>query len=714
MRESLFSPLWYRVADLKPRLRSHVRVSRHHYRGQLWFVLQDQLSSRHHRLNASAYEFAGRLDGERSVQEIWDAVVALKGEGAPSQDEALQILAQLNEADLLHAAIMPDISEAFRRRDARKQKRRRGALNPMAFRVPLVDPTRLLNRGAQFVRPLFHPVMLVLWAAVVGFGLLAALTHWAPIKAHAAVYMLTPKYLFLLWLCYPIIKAVHELGHAFATRVWGGEVHEMGVTLFLLIPVPYVDASAATAFREKGRRMIVGAVGVMVELLLAALATVVWLNLQDGLVRDIAFITMFVGSVSTLLFNGNPLMRFDGYYVLSDALDLPNLGPRSNAYLMYLAQRYLLGIKSLPSPATNTAERLWLFSYGVASWIYRIFLSVLITFWLTAKSVLLGMVAGIWMFVALLLKPVAAGFRFLLTSPRLAARRLRAIALAGAAVAGVSMFVFLVPMPHSTGVHGVVWLPEQAQVRAGTDGFIEQILVADGQRVVRGEPLVILSDPELAANKKRLHAQLTALEVERQDALVKNPVRAQSIGEAMRRYEGEIHDIDERVRQLTVSSAVDGIVAMPKAQDALHGFAAKGTLLAQVLPAGGAQIRVVVPQSDVALVRDQTRAVDVRLAEAPGTSLAAQVVRAMPAATNELPSAALGDRAGGPFATDIGDSTGLRTLEPVFLVDLAVASGVAQRVGGRVEARFKHGSEPLAARAYRAVALALLLHFTRD
>ena len=162
--------------------------------------------------------------------------------------------------------------------------------------------------------------------------------------------MLTPKYLLMMWLFYPVIKSFHELGHGLAVKAWGGEVRETGVSILMLMPVPFVDASAASAFPEKHRRAAVGAAGMMVELFFAALATFVWLNVEDGFVRDIAFVLMVIGGVSTVLFNGNPLLRFDGYYVLSDLLDVPNLGPRSNAYVAYLAQRYLLKIENAVSP----------------------------------------------------------------------------------------------------------------------------------------------------------------------------------------------------------------------------------------------------------------------------------------------------------------------------------------------------------------------------
>ena len=205
MAEFLFSSHWYRVANLHPRLRSHVRVSRQFYRDQLWFLLQDQTSGRHHRVNQNAYQFIGRMDGNRTVQEIWDALLEEFGADAPTQDETIQVLCQLSDVDLLHCETTPDVTELFRRRDERSSKRRQAMINPLAFRVPLLDPSRLLDRFTPFVRILFHPAMLLVWLAIVSFAAMIVFSNWPTLRAQASTHMLTPRYLLLLWLSYPII-----------------------------------------------------------------------------------------------------------------------------------------------------------------------------------------------------------------------------------------------------------------------------------------------------------------------------------------------------------------------------------------------------------------------------------------------------------------------------------------------------------------------------
>ena len=173
-----------------------------------------------------------------------------------------------------------------------------------------------------------------------------------------------------------MVKVVHEFAHAYAVKLWGGEVHEMGIMLLVLMPLPYVDATSASAFRLKRRRMLVGAAGVLIEIFVAAVAMLVWVNVEPGAVRAISYNVMLVAGVSTLLFNGNPLLRYDAYYVLSDYLEIPNFGTRSTRYLSYLLQRYLLGIKDASFPPASAGEKRWLLFYAVASSIYRVFISL--------------------------------------------------------------------------------------------------------------------------------------------------------------------------------------------------------------------------------------------------------------------------------------------------------------------------------------------------
>jgi putative peptide zinc metalloprotease protein len=295
----------------------------------------------------------------------------------------------------------------------------------------------------------------------------------------------------------------------------------------------------------------------------------------------------------------------------------------------------------------------------------------------------------------MLLKPAIAGWRFLLGSPQLNARRSRAVLAAGGLTLGLAVFLGAVPMPYSTLAEGVVWLPEQARVRPDTDGFIQQILVKDGQPVKRGQPLFVLTNPDLTARREEVDFRLSGLVSKLFDAMHRDPAKAQEVSHELERTRAELKQIDERLAGLLIRSPSDGMLAITRQQDLESIYVAKGTILANVLTPEEIGVRAVVTQDDAILLKQRTREVEVRLAENPSQVFSANLTGEIPAATSTLPSAALGDKGGGQLVTDPTDKDGLLTLQPVFIVDLHIPTTAVKRIGGRAWVRFSHGAEPL-------------------
>jgi len=690
----LFSAQWYRVAGLHPRLRAHVEVSRHVYRGQVWYLLQDRSSGRNHRVDETAFHLIGRMDGRRSTDEIWHALLGQLGERTPTQDEAVELLCQLSDHELLQCEITPDVAELFRRRFRNTRKRRLAMLNPLSFRVPLFDPDRTLSRLAPLGRLLFSPVMLALWLVTLLLAAVAAAANWNEIRAFAGVNMLTPRYLLLTWISYPLVKAVHELAHGLAVKTWGGEVRETGISVMLLLPVPYVDASAASAFPERWRRAVVAGAGIMAELLLAAVALLVWLAVEDGAVRDCAFVVMFICTVSTLLFNGNPLLRFDGYYVLSDLLDMPNLAPRANAWIAYLAQRHLLGASGVPPP-TTAGEPALLAAYALLAYAWRWVVSVLIVLWCGSYSFWLGLLAAAFVGLAMVVKPIARMLDFLRRAPQLARTRSRSYAVAGGLATALLLILFALPLPFSTTVDGVVWMPEDARIRAGTSGFVSEVLVGDGQPVRAGDALIVLDDPDLQAQHAGAAARMQALEVEHTRALGLDTPLAHALEQDLAAQRSEVADLQRRLDSLVVTAPVSGALVLPRPQDLPGSYVARGQVLAHVLRPEDIAVKVAVPQADAGLIHTATRAVEVSLLDRVAQRERAHLSGGMPAATAMLPTAALGTRSGGSVPVDPSDPKGMRTLEPVFLIDVKLEARRLERVGARAWVRFDHGMRPI-------------------
>ena len=713
MAKPLFSDSWYRVAALLPRLRSHTRVHRHDYRGQLWYVIQDHSSGRHHRLSPSAYAIVGLMDGARSVQQIWTAATNRLGERAPTQDETIKLLGMLHAADLLQCDATPDSLELFRRFQRHQQtKLKRSLLNPMSMRFPLFDPDRFLTRTLPFVRPLFSRWALLAWLAVVASGAALAGAHWPELTDDLAERAFAPQSMLLLGLTFPLLKGLHELGHAYATKVWGGEVHEMGIMLLVLMPVPYVDASASSAFPDKRRRVAVSAAGIVVEVFLACLALFAWLSVEPGLVRDLLYNLVLIGGASTILFNGNPLLRFDGYYVLADAIEIPNLAARSTQHIGYLIQRHLFGVQEAQSPATSLGERRWFVAYAVAAFVYRAFVMVAIALFIGSRFLAVGALLAIWFTASQLVAPALRHLAFVFQSPRLQRTRARAVTATAAIAAGLALFLFLLPLPLRTRAEGVVWMPEQAQVRAGAEGFVTRILVAPESAVRSGEPLIEVEDPLLEAQLRVVEARWRELDARYRAAWYADPVQAGIVKEELVAAEADLVRARERVREVVILSPSDGTFVVPGAQDLLGRFVHQGELVGYVIDPARATVRVAVPQSDVGLIRQRTRGVEVRLADRLAEALPASIQREAPAATNRLPSPALGRNGGGPFALDPEDTDGTLARDKLFQFDIELPPrALPEYAGGRVYVRFHHGTEPLAQRSFRSLRRLFLRQF---
>jgi putative peptide zinc metalloprotease protein len=714
MGNSLYSASWYRVADLKPRLRIHVELHRQRFRGALWYVVQDHQTGRFHRLSPAAYHAVCLMDGRRSVDAIWRAISDKLGEEQPTQEDMVRLLSMLHGSDLLVGELPPDLDELA----LRSERQGRRALlmklrNPLALRMPLFDPDRLLAATLPLVRPLFSVTGLILWAALVLSGCVVAAMNWNALAGNIVDQAFSIQNVLLMIVLYPAIKAIHEFGHAYATKVWGGEVHEMGVMLLVLVPVPYVDATASSAFREPWRRAVVGGAGILVEAALAAIAIIVWVNAEPGLVRAIAFNVALIGGASTILFNGNPLLRFDGYYVLSDLVGIPNLSASANKYFFEVVQRTAFGIATTTGIDQAAGVRSWLLFYAVASFLYRTMITLTIALFIASKLFFVGIVlAVVTVFTALVL-PVLKGIKYLLTSPQLRTHRRRALVISGGAAAALASLLLLVPLPYATLAEGIVWIGENATVRARTDGAI--MTVTDPGQAISpaGTELIAMADPILSASLEVLESQRDELNLRLEAVKLNDVVQGNMLREQIRHTEGQLSASRRRLADLTIRSGKDGrfLTAMP-VNDMSGRFLKRGDTIGYLVGDDDKIVRVVVPQADVDLIRRRTQRIDIRLVDDFEHVLPATLLREMPAAQAEIPHAALSTAGGGAVVLDPSRPDRLQPLETMFHFDLAMrGDSLPARLGGRVHVRFDHGHEPIAFRMLRGIRQLFLRQF---
>jgi putative peptide zinc metalloprotease protein len=713
MSEAFHSAAWYRVGSLVPRLAVRAQVHRHRYRGEAWYVLQDHASGRTHRFTPATYLLLGLMDGQRTVDQIWQTAVERLEDQAPGQDEMIRLLGQLHGADLLECEVTPDTEELFRRHSRQATGNwLRNVRNPFSVRIPLWDPDRFLERAIHSMRWLFGSAGVLLWLAMAGAGLVLAGIHWDELTQNFSDRVLSGHNLAVAFLVFPFVKLLHELGHAFATKASGGEVHDIGILLLVFMPVPYVDASASSAFRSKTSRAVVGAAGMLVETFLAAAAMIVWVLVEPGVARAIAFNVMVIAGFSTVIFNGNPLLRYDGYYILCDLIEMPNLAARSQQYWLNLVERRLFGMDHVEPPVLADGERIWLATFAVAAFAYRTLVTIGIILFIAGEFYFIGVVFALWGAVAMILAPVWKALRYLMSNPRLAHRRRRAIALSAGTFAAALAFVMFVPVPLRTSAEGVVWLPEDAQVRAGTDGFVRRVIVAPGRNVEAGRALIESEDPVLAARIGVLEAKVAELQAKYTAEMFSDRVQAEVTREELSSATQTLARENERSGQLVARAGSAGIFVLPQVEDLPGRFARKGQVLGYVVEPSATLVRAIVGQDDIELVRDHLKRVEVRLSDQLADIITVRLAREVPAAKDQLPSAALTTEGGGTLPSDPRDQKGVKSIASVFQFDLELPPEAQQfHFGTRAYVRFEHSPEPLASQWYRRVRQLFLARF---
>jgi len=733
------------VAELHPRLRSTVQISRQHFRGESWHVVQDHTNNAFFRLAEPAYRFIGLLDGKRSVADAWKFVSEQLGDDAPTQGEVIQLLGQLYTANLLQAEVPADTHTLFARYKKRKSREITSYLmNIMFARLPLIDPDAFLERWIKLLGWIFSPVGLVVWLALIGWGIysIAEYPGWQQELTKQQGGLLSPENLVLLYVAFAFIKGFHEMGHAISCKKFGrqsgtgGEVHVIGIMFLVFTPVPYVDASSSWALRNKWHRAIVGAAGMWVELAIASIAAMVWARVGVPWIHAFAYNVMFVASFSTIVFNANPLLRYDGYYILSDLLEIPNLGQRANEFIYYLVKRYVWNVRFARNPAYSRSEEGWLFAYAIASFLMRAVVSVSIMFYLASvldgALILLATAMAIAGILTWVMVPIGKFLHYLATNTELSRVRTRAVVTTALFAIALIAGVGAIPFPDRARAQGVVEPLDMKEIFAGNDGFVEEmspVIASVATRpgdvlaipvVSKNELLVRSVNPQLESQRKELVAERQRLVVRRNMAFTEEVGKAQLVQGQIDAIDAQIKEMDERLKELEVRAPQDGVLVVPELESKKHAFLRQGDRLGLVAGLDNLIIRAAAENElGGPLDTEASRRVEIRVEGRPEILLTGRIAGKVPAGTNQLPSAALGYQMGGQFNTAPDDKQGTKTVENFFEVridHIALEKGPADLMekykadkklpllpGQRVVVRFDLRHKPLAAQAWTSL-----------
>lgn len=703
---AVFDESWFRVKDRHLRLLPGVELVRQYFKGERWYVVCDKLGHQYFRIRPEAYTFICYMEVSNTIAEAWQRMLRADPTNAPSQGDVIQLLSQLYRSGLLRGDQLIDIEAlADSRKTESKAKLKQQWSNFLFLKIPLFNPDPFLRRTLGAASWCFSQIGILIWLGMVLWGFQTLALNWGRFK-DVSEGLLGLANLPWLYLAMVITKTLHEFGHSYACRRYGREVPEMGIMLLVFNPLPYMDASACYAFTKKFRRVFVGAAGMYVEIFVAALAILYWANAAEGTLTRLAYNMAITASISTVLFNLNPLLRFDGYHILTDLTETPNLQMKAQNLMKYWVNRYAYGLHTETIPVNSRSEATWLTVFFIASWIYRLFLLVGILFFVSKQWLIVGALIAVVFGIMWLIVPVVKAAHYVFWGAKLMNKRIRAVSVTCGFFAIVFGLLWWCPAPHYFRVEGIVQSDPFVNVYTEGSGKLVAIDVPSGEFVSKGAVLATMENDELLEEVCLMDIEAVRIESliysdRSDDGTQLSGLIASRDALVVRR-----EDLAERLKHLKVRAPVAGRWIAPGLHEYVATMVPRGAPIGFVRGETHYRFSAVVRQRDVdRLFTDIGKTAEVKLFGEEFTTMQLSEVTPIPAEQSELPSASLGVMGGGSFGVNTNERNGASASEPFFEVraKLLVPEDKTANHGQRGIARLRLPNLPLGRQWYLRV-----------
>lgn len=561
------------------RARPDLVVERIDYQGQRSYVIKDPVGLKYHRLRPEQYRALQLLDDHRSLEELRDALKVDFPALHLQLTDVQSLVSDLHKGGLVYTD-RPGQGAAMlgKRRVERRKKVKQTLKSFLYLRLPGWDPETTLIAMLPFVRWFFQPwAVFLTWTLVLSAWVVLGINFGTFSRELPAFHQFFgwPNILYM-WATLALCKVVHEFGHGLSCKYFGSECHEMGVMLLVFSPCLYCDVTDSWMLRNKWKRIAIGAAGMYVEVVLSAIAIYVWAFAGDGLVKMLALNVFFVTTITTVIFNLNPLMRFDGYYMLSDFLEIPNLRQKAEKMLREKFGWYCLGIEPRHDPFMPETGTFWFVTYAIAAWSYRWFImfgiSIFLYTWLKPYDLQsIGATLAVTAVVGAVVSPFMALYQ-MLSAPRSDPLSKPKIALTLTALAAILVAASFIPLPLHVKAPFLVEPAGASPVYVQTSGELSEVRVRPGEHVEAGAVLAVLVNPELADELRQLEAELST-ERERARAFSQSRDDARHLMAVQRiaGLEERIADTRERLEKLTIVAPIAGVVVEPAEQTGSRG-----------------------------------------------------------------------------------------------------------------------------------------------
>lgn len=614
------APAGQAAEHLRVKLRPDLVVQPQFYEGMTHYVIKDPIALKYFRFKVEEYFLLQQFDGKNTLQDVKRGFEKKYRPQTISVEDLIRFASQLHEAGIAQIDT-PEQGKVLitRRRKNRWKRLWQFMANILYIKIPIIDPEKLLTRMYPFFRWIYTKWFITFSVGTMLAALTLVISHWTEFQAKLPEFQsfFNWRTIVYFWCSLAVVKVIHEFGHGLTAKHFGGEVHEMGILFLVLTPALYCDVTDSWLLPSKWKRIWISAAGIYVECFLASLATFVWWNTTEGLLNSLMLATMFICSVNTILFNANPLLRYDGYYVMADWLEIPNLRMKSTQFFAYLFQEKVLGLE-IPVQSYMPKSRRGLFvTYAITSYLYRWLVTFSILYFLTQflkpyKLQTISYMLAIGSLVPLAGMPCYQMFKFVRQPGRMRkvkkARAAAFSAVAGAAIAGI----LLIPTPLRVTGTLVLTAAQPAQIYAEIPGRLVELKVRDGDPVHEGQIIATLSNLDLQREREKMQGDLEvnvrkAMAYSKSFRSREDRALAMELEEHAQMLEPALAKLTEQIGKLTLIAPRDGNALGVPHPETTGQWVKPGKAFCEVGDPHKLEAHLILDQTDIDLVRVDRR-----------------------------------------------------------------------------------------------------------
>ncbi|MEM7476194.1 MAG: hypothetical protein AAF483_14460 [Planctomycetota bacterium] len=654
------------LRELRSGLRANLQVTRQVNRGKPVYTLYDPVSFQAHRLSHFDYKVLSCLNDNQTLQNSFEDCVARGFLQASNEEQFYSFIKNLDLLGLLSTS-QQSHSSLYKKFLAKQAAERKSKIFDFLFlTIPLSNPDRFLDRTYRYFSFLFTKAALCVWLVALTFFLAVLFNRWSDFVAPLNNLLAANNLVFMV-IAFFGLKVLHEFGHGYACKNFGGRVPEMGCKLIVGMPLAYVDASSAWSFHSRAQRIVVMLGGMYFESLVAIPALLIWAAMPNSIAGSCAYQLVFMAGVATILFNANPFMKFDGYFMLSDLVGIPNLRTKAILVLQQTLQRRVLGMQV--KPFSHGGERIFLFFFGLGSVLYTTLIMISISGIVVARLHFVGLILAGYKLGSLAFGLLKKLFNFLLFSEATEEVRPRARFVAFCLATGIPSLLFLAPIPTGIQVQGIVSAQKSTVIRANTAGILRQVEDLNNHPVEAGQPLATLENIDTTSSQKseEIAADAStkqAFFVSRQDLAEATKLQSES-----RFQQYRLMQADRQKRELQILAPHSGKLVFIVPDYTRGAFVRTGDPIAKIVD-GETRIRTYLTESQLSKAKTRSGEIaGVRLLGEVGGDWQGVVSKVAPASIEALEDVALSTISDGKIAVD--PETG-KPLDPIFLIEIKI------------------------------------------